>query len=617
MRVFTYLLRHTEHKGRFITGIIMSGLQYISVLFTFISIWLGFSWIKSLTPKSFAIIALIQVLGLVISFGCAYLSNIFASQESYELHAALRLQLAEALKKTPLSYFSQEQNSRVITIFTSVLTLVEQMSIFTLFTTLQGIATALFMLIGIFSSSLALGILMLVLLSIYALILTRLYKESDKHSERDLQQKLLLSSSVLNALKGMSVLKSYPMQAAQMQSSCAAGCSHSYAVSAPAEHLQTNANLNADQQGVEALYQNIHKRVESHSLGLVDISNAFERNYTVLDKLGQFYLSLSGFIFTLAVVYLYSLGSIDLPTALVLSLAGAFIFMGFTAFSLATVLHTLIPGNIKRVEDTLISAPVLSEGSLETLPAENSITFDHVSFSYEPDKETIKDLSLSIPAKSKVALVGPSGSGKTTIISLIARFYEPSQGEIRLGDKPLSEYQVDTLLKGLSLVFQDVYLFDDTIAHNIKIAKPEASDEELIEVCKRARCHEFISELPEGYNTIVGDRGSRLSGGERQRISIARALLKDAPIILLDEATSSVDPENEHEIICAINELCADKTVISIAHRLSTVRDADKIFVIDEGRLAQEGTHEELLAQEGIYKRFIKARQAAGSWSLG
>ncbi len=199
---------------------------------------------------------------------------------------------------------------------------------------------------------------------------------------------------------------------------------------------------------------------------------------------------------------------------------------------------------------------------------------------------------------------------------MISRFYDVESGKIKLGNNDIRDYKVETLLKNLSLVFQQVYLFQDTIENNIRFAKPQASHEEVVEAAKRAHCHDFIMELPKGYNTMVGEGGSSLSGGEKQRISIARALLKNAPVILLDEATSSVDPENEYEILAAIEELSKGHTVISIAHRLSTVRKADQILVIDDGRLVQEGKHEDLINQEGIYSAFIKARERAANWKL-
>ena len=219
-------------------------------------------------------------------------------------------------------------------------------------------------------------------------------------------------------------------------------------------------------------------------------------------------------------------------------------------------------------------------------------------------------------SKSSLAIVGVSGSGKTTLCNLIARFWDVQKGEVLIGGHNVKDFTYDNLLKNISMVFQKVYLFNDTIENNIKFGNPNATQDEVIEACKKACCHDFIVKLADGYNTVVGEGGSTLSGGEKQRISIARAILKDAPIIILDEATSSVDPENEHLLIKAIKELTKNKTLITIAHRLSTVREADKIIVIDKGRIAEEGNHEELMKQEGIYKHFIEIRKKSIGWQI-
>ena len=246
----------------------------------------------------------------------------------------------------------------------------------------------------------------------------------------------------------------------------------------------------------------------------------------------------------------------------------------------------------------------------ELSPEREDITLSHVDFSYD-SKPILHDVSLTIPEKTTVAIVGPSGSGKTTLCNLMARFWDVQGGSVRLGGRDVREYSYDSLIRNFSFVFQRTYLFSDTIANNIRFGKPDASMEEVQAAAKKARCYDFIMALPDGFDTVIGEAGSSLSGGERQRISIARAIMKDAPVIILDEATANVDPENEKELMEAVSELTHDKTVIMIAHRLKTVRNADKIFVVDHGEIVQQGTHEELVAVDGLYRRFVVERKRA------
>lgn len=233
-----------------------------------------------------------------------------------------------------------------------------------------------------------------------------------------------------------------------------------------------------------------------------------------------------------------------------------------------------------------------------------------MNFGYD-ERQILKDVSFRIPERTSTAIVGPSGSGKTTICSLVARFYDPQGGRITVGGHDLKEFACDGLLSNVSMVFQNVYLFHDTVRANICFGKPDATDEEMIEAAKKARCHDFIMAMPDGYDTVIGEGGETLSGGGKQRISIARAMLKGAPIIILDEATASIDPENEYLIQSAISELTKGKTIITIAHRLATIRNADQILVVEDGRIAECGTHDELIAADGLYRRFVKIREKA------
>ena len=228
----------------------------------------------------------------------------------------------------------------------------------------------------------------------------------------------------------------------------------------------------------------------------------------------------------------------------------------------------------------------------------------------------LQNVSFKIPQNTVTAIVGPSGSGKSTICNLIARFYDVDCGSVSVGGHNVKEFTCDSLLSNISMVFQNVYLFHDTIRNNICFGKPDATQEEMIEAAKKACCHDFIMELPDGYDTVIGEGGGSLSGGEKQRISIARAILKDAPIIILDEATASVDPENEHLIQAAISELTRGKTIVTIAHRLATIEQADQILVVDDGQIVQSGTHNQLVQVPGKYKDFVDIRSKSEGWKL-
>ena len=263
------------------------------------------------------------------------------------------------------------------------------------------------------------------------------------------------------------------------------------------------------------------------------------------------------------------------------------------------------------IDDT----PVMDEKGADITPKSSEIVFNKVDFSYA-DRKILDQVSFTIPEKTTTAIVGPSGAGKTTMCNLIARFWDVNAGKITIGGTDVRDFKLDSLMKNISMVFQSVYLFADTIENNIKFGCPDATHEQVVEAAKKACCHDFISALPDGYDTVIGEGGGTLSGGEKQRISIARAMLKDAPIIILDEATSSVDPENEDELQRAIEALTHDKTIIMIAHRLKTVRNADQILVLDNAHIVQRGTHAELIQQKGLYADFVSARQEAIGWKL-
>ena len=313
-------------------------------------------------------------------------------------------------------------------------------------------------------------------------------------------------------------------------------------------------------------------------------------------------------------IWFFLQGSMPLFTCLMVVVSAFLVYSELESAGEMFFMLPMIDASIDRVEE-IDRAPRMDEGGSVQTPKHCDISFEHVDFSYG-ERKIIRDVSFTIPEGTTTAIVGPSGSGKTTLTSLMARFWDVDSGAVKLGGIDVKDYTLDSLMRNFSMVFQRVYLFNDSIENNIKFGKPDATHEEVVAAAKAARCHEFIMALPDGCDTIIGESGATISGGERQRLSIARAMLKDAPIIILDEATANVDPENEAELQEAVKALTAGKTLVMIAHRMKTVQEADQILVLDQGRIVQRGRHAELMQQGGIYADFVCSRKSAESWRI-
>ena len=348
-------------------------------------------------------------------------------------------------------------------------------------------------------------------------------------------------------------------------------------------------------------------------------SLAFELKFIRFGVLQSLITKAASVAICLMATWCWVAGTLETETCLIMIVASFMLFAKIElSGSFATLLRQLDTCMDKVNE--MLATPVMDEGKgydgTGLAAGVLDVRLDHVSFGYDDARRVIDDMTLDVPAGTSLAIVGPSGSGKTTLTQLMARFWDVDAGRVSLGGTDVRDWKVDALLGKFAFVFQGVYLFDDTIENNIKFGRPDATHAEVVEAARRACCDEFIRALPEGYDTRIGEGGAALSGGERQRISIARAILKDAPIVILDEATANVDPENELELQRAIAELCREKTVIMIAHRLKTVRHADRIVVVDKGRIVQSGTHDELMAEGGIYHDFVAMREQAIGWKL-
>lgn len=566
-----------QYKNRLKAGMLLIFLQNASVLFGFFALFLAFGWMNEITVGHIWTIFGVLFASFLFNFLTDWAKSGLSDGVFFGIFKDYRLAVGEKLKKAPMGYFAEQSLSRIMAAFTNVMKSLENYSAMSIDFAVSGISISFFLLIGMLGVNIKNGILTLICLIFIWLCVLLMTNQAKKEIAREHTAITKLGDALVDSISGIPVLRSFPL-------------------------------VN------ESVEEKIHSKLKNASEELRLTQVHFEMVFVIYARIFSTIINLSSLLVTLFSCYLYTKGEVLLPQALTVSAAGFMIFGGLKQLENAAILMVKNPANMQYLEEVL-DIPEISDGTLEVMK-NNDIVFDKVNFAYDKRNPVLKDLSFTISQGSRTAIVGPSGSGKTTIINLISRFYDVDSGEIRLGNKDIRDYKVESLLKNLSLVFQDVYLFRDTIENNIRFANPDASHEEVVEAAKKARCHNFIMELPDGYNTMVGEGGSSLSGGEKQRISIARALLKNAPIILLDEATSSVDPENEYEILAAIEELSKGHTVISIAHRLSTVKKADQILVIDRGTLVQAGNHSDLICKEGIYSSFIQARERAANWTL-
>ena len=566
-----------QYKKQLKAGMLLIFLNNASVLFGFFALFLAFGWMDEINSSHIWKIFVVLLISFLFNFLTGWVKSILNDGVFFGIFKDYRLKVGEKLKQAPMGYFAEQSLSRIMSAFTNVMRSLENYSTMAVDFFISGISISFFLLVGMFSVNYKIGILTLICLILIWICVCIMMVQARKEVVREHTAISKVSDAIVDGISGIPILRSFPL---------------------------------VDEGVVEEIHSKLKKSSEELRISQIH----FEIIFVIYSRLFSTVINLSSLLVTLYSCYLYTKGEVLLPNALTVSAAGFMIFGGLRQLENAAVLMAKNPANMQYLDDVL-NIPQINDGNLE-VNENHSITFNKVSFSYDKRNTVLKNISFTIPQGSKTAIVGPSGSGKTTIINLISRFYDVDSGEIILGDNNIKQYKIDSLLKNLSLVFQDVYLFQDTIENNIRFANPKATHEEVIEAAKKARCHNFIMELPDGYNTMVGEGGSSLSGGEKQRISIARALLKNAPIILLDEATSSVDPENEYEILSAIEELSKGHTVISIAHRLSTVKRADQILVIDDGRLVQLGKHNELIDKEGIYSSFIKARERAANWKL-
>ena len=517
---------------------------------------------------SLGIMLLSVILNILISLKITMLQT----EAGYHTCTHKRIEIAEHMRYLPMGYFNQNSLGQITSVTTNTLESLADVATRVVMMTLEGFLTAGTITVFVFIYDWRIGLILLVGLILFLLPNGLMRWQAGNVSEAKQQADTDLVAVVLEYSQGIAEVKNYNI------------------VQSSAKKLS---------RAIE------NKRHLDTKLTWVTLP------YIALQGM---ITKLTGTIMGLFSIYFYLQGSMSLLICIMMLISAFMIYESLDGVGSFSSLLRIVDLSVDMVNKVLSIKPMDISGK-DLQPKTSNIKLDHVSFSYE-SKKIIDDVSLDIPEKTTTALVGPSGSGKTTLCNLIARFWDVESGSISLDGHDVKEYSYDSLIRNFSFVFQTVYLFEDTIENNIKFGKPDASHEEVVAAAKKAACHDFILSFPEGYQTKIGEGGASLSGVERQRISIARAIIKDAPIIILDEATANIDPENEEALMQAIYSLTKNKTIIMIAHRLKTVEHADQIIVLNQGRIVEQGKHQELLAKRGLYSRFIQERRSAASWRI-
>ena len=519
----------------------------------------------------------IQLLFIFLRFLFDYLRARFQESISYELIARDRLAVGDALKRVSLGYFQNMNTGTILNSITTGLHTLEGMGIRMIDNFVGGYLNFICILLWLTCVNWRVGLIAVTGAAVSLIFLFIISKYSTRNAPILAAANKELTGATLEYARGLSVVKSFGKAGASMESMKKA-CRDSR-----------------------------------------DINLKIEWGYIPYNALHLLALKTASVCIVIAAFYLGFSGQLDFTYMMFVILLSFHVFGSLEPIADCAHVLAVIDDALEHLDELTKESFIDADGQQIEI-AHYDIEFQNVDFSYGEGKErrqVLHNVNLKIPEYSVTAIVGPSGSGKSTICNLIARFYDADSGSVRVGGHDVKEFTCDSLLSNISMVFQNVYLFHDTVRNNICFGKPDATEAEMVEAAKKACCHDFIMALPEGYDTVIGEGGGSLSGGEKQRISIARAILKDAPIIILDEATASVDPENEHLIQAAISELTKGKTIVAIAHRLATIEQADQILVVDDGQIVQRGTHTELVAVPGKYKDFVDIRSQSEGWKIG
>lgn len=527
---------------------------------------------NTLSSKTVFLSLAIMFVSITVDFFVRKKSAMLQTEAGYNAAANKRIEIAQHLRYLPMGYFNKNSLGSITSVATNTMENLGDVATRVVMMSTQGILNTALIIVMLLCFDFRIGLIAAAGVILFFVVNSLLQKAGDKLSAEKVESDQKLVSEIMEYVQGIAEVKSYNLFGKQTKKLNKA--------------IDNNVKVNTEMEFAFIPYMTIQN---------------------IITKL-------TGAVMMFVSVLLYLNGSMSLMICIGMTICAFMLYSSLEQAGSYSALLRTIDICIDKAQKILDLNTMDIDGK-DIIPQNYDIDVNNIEFSYDKRK-IIDGISLHIPQKTTTAVVGPSGGGKSTLCNLISRFWDVDGGNIRLGGIDVREYSMDSLMKNFSFVFQNVYLFADTIANNIAFGRENATREEIVTAAKKACCHDFIMSLPDGYDTVIGEGGASISGGEKQRISIARAIMKNAPIIILDEATANVDPENEKELVEAIDALTKEKTIIMIAHRLKTVRNADQIVVVDSGKIAQLGTHTQLMQEGGIYKNFINARQQAAGWKI-
>ena len=527
---------------------------------------------NTLSSKTVFLSLAIMFVSITVDFFVRKKSAMLQTEAGYNAAANKRIEIAQHLRYLPMGYFNKNSLGSITSVATNTMENLGDVATRVVMMSTQGILNTALIIVMLLCFDFRIGLIAAAGVILFFVVNSLLQKAGDKLSAEKVESDQKLVSEIMEYVQGIAEVKSYNLFGKQTKKLNKA--------------IDNNVKVNTEMEFAFIPYMTIQN---------------------IITKL-------TGAVMMFVSVLLYLNGSMSLMICIGMTICAFMLYSSLEQAGSYSALLRTIDICIDKAQKILDLDTMDIDGK-DIIPQNYDIDVNNIEFSYDKRK-IIDGISLHIPQKTTTAVVGPSGGGKSTLCNLISRFWDVDGGNIRLGGIDVREYSMDSLMKNFSFVFQNVYLFADTIANNIAFGRENATREEIVTAAKKACCHDFIMSLPDGYDTVIGEGGASISGGEKQRISIAREIMKNAPIIILDEATANVDPENEKELVEAIDALTKEKTIIMIAHRLKTVRNADQIVVVDSGKIAQLGTHTQLMQEGGIYKNFVNARQQAAGWKI-